>query len=250
MCATRCAMRYQATARSLLVAMLASSACGGGHRVVGDAGAADASADTAEDPLAAFSAATTATFYVIADGRTDDGRDRVLYMPKAMYPALGPSLTLASVGQSRVVNGIFAAFDGNHSDVARLFTEANAHAIALVRADLAIPHRVCGTSDILDQLSWHDSCGASARQVSFATVSLVAAANATNSDTFDARVASHLRDGSAWHDVVEGGVTWHLHDGRVLESTLEISCIGAFDADGDALLFDSPACQARYAPAP
>lgn len=234
--------------------MLASSACGGDHTVVGDAGDAgsagnpDAPTDAAgDDPLAAFSAETTATFHLIADGRTGDGHDRVLYMPKVMYPALGPSLTIAQVGQSRVVNGIFAAFDANRADVARLFTEANAHAISLVRADLGIPHRVCGASDLLDQLSWHDSCGLSARQISFASVSLAAASNATNSPVFDARVASHLGDGSSWYDVVEGGVTWHLDDGRVLESTLEISCIGSFDATGDAVLFESPACRARYA---
>jgi hypothetical protein len=234
--------------------MLASSACGGDPTVVGDAastdaatGADDASVDAANDPLAAFSADTTATFYLITDGRTIDGHDRVLYMPKVMYPALGPSLTIAQVGAGRIVNGIFAAFDANRADVGRLFTEANAHTISLVRADLAIPHRVCGTSDVLDQLSWANSCGLSPREVSFATVSLAAAANAVNGAAFDARVAAHLGDGSSWHDLVEGGVTWHLHDGRVLESTLEISCIGAIRADGGASLFDSPACRARYA---
>jgi hypothetical protein len=247
-------MMFQARARCLLAAIFASSACGGDPTVAGDSGLADAptgadaaAADAANDPLAAFSADTAATFYLIADGRTVDGHDRVLYMPKVMYPALGPSLTIAQVGQSRVVNGIFAAFDGNRADVARLFTEANDHAITLVRADLAIPHRVCGTSDLLDQLSWHDSCGLSPRQISFATVSMVAASNATNSAAFDARVATHLGDGSSWHDVVEGGVTWHLADGRVLESTLDISCIGSIRANGGAELFDSPACRARYA---
>lgn len=234
--------------------MLASSACGSDPAVVGDAGAdaapgesSDAAVDAAGDPLAAFSADTAATFYLIADGRTIDGHDRVLYMPKVMYPALGPSLTIAQIGQSRVVSGIFAAFDANRADVGRLFTEANAHDISLVRADLAIPHRVCGTSDVLDQLSWAGNCGLSPRQISFATVSLLAVADATNTPSFDARVAPHLVDGSSWHDVVEGGVTWHLADGRVLESTLEISCIGAIDTDGDAKLFDSPACRARYA---
>ena len=247
-------MTYQAKARWVIAAMLASSACGGSDKVGVDAGAADAPtgtvdapADAAGDPLAAFSTDSLATFYLITDGRTVDGHDRVLYMPKVMYPALGPSLTIAQVGQGRVVNGIFAAFDANRADVVQLLTEANAHAIALVRADLAIPHRVCGGSDLLDQLSWHDSCGLSPRQISFATVSLAAAANATNGPVLDARIATHLGDGSSWHDVVEGGVTWHLTDGRVLESTLEISCIGGIDATGDATLFDSPACRARYA---
>jgi len=234
----------------LVAAVLSSSACGGSERtgtVADDAGAVDAPDDGAVDPLTAFSAASAATFYLIADGRTFDGHDRVVYAPRVIYPALGPSLTITPVGQARVVNGIFAAFDANLAATAQLFAEANAHAIALVRADLAIPHRVCGTSDLLDQLSWHDSCGQSARQISFVTVSLAAAANATNGAALDARVAPHLGDGSAWGDVVEGGVTWHLMDGRVLESKLEIGCIGSFNANGDATLFDSPACRARYA---
>jgi hypothetical protein len=246
-------MRHPARILWWLAHALAIGACGGhGAASGGDAGAidaaTDAAADAAGDPLAAFSAASVATFYLLADGRTVDGHDRVVYAPRVMYPALGPSLTVARLAASRVVNGTFAAFDANRADVLQLLTEANDHEISLVRADLAIPHRVCGTSDVLDQLNWHDSCGLSARQISFATVALVAIATPTaNADSFDARVAAHLVDGSAWSDVVEGGVTWHLTDGRVLESKLEISCIGGFLPNGDASLLDSPACRARYA---
>lgn len=236
----------------MLAAVLASGACGGGSErdVPGDAGgggAADAPFDAPEDPLGAFSAESVAAFHLIADGRTADGHARVLFARKVIYPALGPSLTITSVGPSRVVNGIFAAYDANRADAARLFAEASAHAVSLVRADLAIPHRVCGTSDLLDQLSWKDSCPAAPRQISFASVSLAAAANAANGDALDARIAPHLTDGGVWGDVIEGGVTWHLGDGRVLESKLEVSCIGSFRDTGDAVLFDSPACRERYA---
>jgi hypothetical protein len=210
-----------------------------------DAGSADA---TSTDPLTAFSQPTRAHFHLVSDGVLSDGRARVLYAPKVIWLdrfGANPRMTVTVLGDgSRVFTGLLGF--GDTVNLPGLDGEARAANIALVTADLGLPHRICGTTEILSSLSLKTDCEQPARKISFGTVGFQAAAASASASEVGARIAAHLADGSAWDDLLVGHIAWELSDGQTLFTKLEISCVGGFGAAGDAVLFDSPACRARY----
>jgi hypothetical protein len=227
------------------------SCSGGGHDLPApDAGPADGSGSDAPDPLAAFSAASKGSYHLLPDGTIADGRARVLYAPKVMWldrlSTTGTTLRLVmSVlgdGQ-RVFGGEFGFFDRQAFPV--LAAEATAAGIVLVRADEGVAHATCGGTDLVSFVTFQD-CAKDPEEISFGDLAFQGGSKAADADEVRIRVGAHLADGGAWNDLIIGDLTWHPSNGQVLHTKLEVSCIGAFSAAGDAMVHDSPDCHARY----
>jgi hypothetical protein len=238
---------------ALIIGAVMLSACGGGGGGGGmspdmtepDGGSADA---MNTDPLAAFSEPTRAHFHLVSDGVIADGRARVLYAPKLIGLdrfGANPRMTVAVLADgSRVFTGLLGF--GDTVNLPGLDAEARAANIALVTADLGLPHRICGAAEILSSLSLQDECDKPARLSSFGTLAFHAAAASESAAEVSARIAAHLADGSAWDDLLVGYIAWEATGGQTLNTKLEISCVGGIGSAGDAILFDSPGCRARY----
>jgi len=262
----RCFRMYaigsRTTSLSILIAALCG-ACGSESRdeLSPDAGGAVDAADAAEaNPLDAFSAPSNDHFHLVASGRVGDGRSRVYYAPRVMYldvrgtsPELSALIfTNTSSGERRYALGGSFSWSApvDAEPIARLQREADAARVAVIRADLGLPHLVCAASGALLPLTFATRCDDEPRVISFGLIGWQASQPRDVAfDTAKAAIDAHLADGSAWDDVLSGDLAWHIPGGEVLHTKLEIGCVGQlFDANGDpsVKLFESAACRARH----
>jgi hypothetical protein len=265
-CFTMYAIACRTSLRSIAIAAVLCGACssqGSGGELTPDAGRPDSGSATDApevNPLDAFSAPSKEHFHLVASGKVSDGRARVYYAPKVMYleargttPQLSALIvTGSSNGERRyLLGGSFAwsaAVDAE--PLAQLQREATGANVAVLRADIGLPHLVCGATETMFPPVFATACVGDPRIVNFGFIAWQATQpREVTLDTAKAAIDAHLADGSAWSDVLAGDLTWHVPGGEVLHTRLEISCIGQlFDPDGNpaVTLFDSPACRARY----
>jgi hypothetical protein len=212
------------------------------------------------NPLDAFSQASKEYFHLIPDGRIADGTPRVYYVPKAMYlddfgsaPRISALIITSSTTQERryQMGGMFSWGSPEANQLAeQLQREATSGNVAVIRADLGIPHVACGLSDTVLGPTFFNRCDDAPRVVSFGFVSWQGTQRqGVTFDVAKAAIDKHLVDGGAWDDVLAGDIAWHTPGGEVLHTKLEISCVGQlFDANGNPVVrvFESPTCRARY----
>jgi hypothetical protein len=250
----------------ILLGLGLSSACGGSEGPGGESSpdAREPDARPGDDgpegnPLDAFSAASKAYFHLVPSGRIADGTPRVFYAPRVMYldafgsaPRISALILTSSTQERRYqMGGMFSWGSPEANQLSeQLQREATSANLAVIRADLGLPHVACGLSDTLLSPTFFDRCDDAPRIVSFGFVSWQGTQR--REVTFDvakAAVDKHLADGGAWDDVLAGDIAWHTPGGEVLHTKLEISCVGQlFDANDNPVVrvFDSPTCRARY----
>jgi hypothetical protein len=258
------AVAFRTRSLVILLGVGLSGACdGGGSEGPGGEPSPDAQGGgNAPDgnPLDAFSAASKEYFHLVPSGRIADGTPRVFYVPKVMYlddfgsaPRISALIITSSTTQERryQMGGMFSWGSPEANQLSeQLQREATSANLAVIRADLGVPHVACGLSDTLLSPTFFNRCDDAPRVTSFGFVSWQGTQRREVAfDAVKAAVDRHLADGSAWDDVLAGDIAWHTPGGEVLHTKLEISCVGQlFDANGNPVVrvFDSPTCQARY----